>query len=261
MSDLPVSLLESDEPTAFEIFEDGGESPFVFICDHASRRIPRALGTLGLSDADLASHIAWDLGILGVAHRLAGSLRALLISQNYSRLVIDCNRPLNAPDSIVQQTAGIDVPGNQDLSLADRELRAASVFRPYHEQIQAELDRRCRTLRPTILIAMHSFTPVFMGTPRPWQIGVLYHRDPRVARPLLNLLRSDGTLVVGDNQPYAVNDASDYSIVTYGERRGIFHVEIEVRQDLILDAGSQREWAERLETLLRAACDSLWRSR
>ena len=256
-SSLNSTLLEPDEPAPFEIIPGDGTSPFVFVCDHAGRRLPRVLGDLGLSECDLASHIAWDIGIRGVVTRLAQSLAAFAIFQTYSRLVIDCNRPLDAPDSIAVQSAGVEIPFNRDLTAAAREQRIASVFRPYHEQIQLELDRRAQTGQFTIVVAMHSFTPVFRGTPRPWHAGVLYNREERLARPLLNLLRSDTSLVVGDNQPYAVSDTSDYSIVTYGERRGHPHVEIEIRQDLIADAGGQRAWADRLRSLLLKASAGL----
>ena len=171
--------------------------------------------------------------------------------------MVDCNRPLSAPDSIVQISAGIDVPGNRGLSSAERQSRVASVFQPYHDQIQAEIDRRERAGLPTILVLMHSFTPVFMSNARPWHVGVLYNRDSRIAAPLLRLLRSEASLVVGDNQPYAVNDTSDYSIVMHGERRGLPHVEIEIRQDLICDAALQGAWAERLEILLGNVVGSL----
>jgi predicted N-formylglutamate amidohydrolase len=251
------SILAPDEPPAYEIAPGDSVSPYVVICDHASRRLPRALGTLGVTEVDLASHIAWDIGILGVAGRLVQALNAFFIFQNYSRLVIDCNRPLSAPDSIAQKSAGVDVPGNRDLSSDARELRQTSVFWPYHDQIQAELDRRERALLPTILVLMHSFTPVFMGNARPWHVGVLYNRDSRIAAPLLELLRSDASLVVGDNQPYAVSDTSDYSIVVHGERRGLPHVEIEIRQDLICEAELQAAWAVRLEKLLLGAAESL----
>jgi len=191
------SLLALDEPPAYEITRGDGGSPYLVICDHASHRLPRALGNLGLCEADLATHIAWDIGILGVARCLAQSLKAFFIFQNYSRLVIDCNRPLSAPDSIAQKSAEVDIPGNQNLSSADRELRQASVFQPYHDQIQAEVDRRERAGLQTILVSMHSFTPVFMGTARPWHVGILYNREKRLALPLLQLLRSDAFLVVG----------------------------------------------------------------
>ena len=250
-------LLQPDEPAPSEIIRGDGKSPFVLISDHASRSLPRSLGNLGVSEADLVSHIAWDIGIREVAERLANSLGASLIVQNYSRLVIDCNRPLTAPDSIVTRSAGVEIPGNREILPAAREQRIKEVFRPYHAQVQAELDRRDSTKQQAVLIAMHSFTPVFMGSARPWHVGVLFNRDERLARILLTRLKRDPALVVGENQPYAVSDASDYSIVTYGERRGIPHVEIEIRQDLIAQAASQRAWAERLERLLLESLDTM----
>lgn len=250
-------LLEPDEPAPFEIIAGDGQSPFVLISDHAGRRLPRCLGNLGVSEIDLESHIAWDIGIRGVAEPLARSLGAFLAVQNYSRLVIDCNRPLNAPDSIVTRSAGVEIPGNRDLSAAAREQRVAEVFRPYHAEVQAEFDRRLAAGRQSVLIAMHSFTPVFMGSARPWHAGVLFNRDTRLARIVLDLLRRDQSLVVGENQPYAVSDASDYSIVTYGERRSIPHVEIEIRQDLIGGAAAQLAWAARLAPLLLKALNAL----
>jgi predicted N-formylglutamate amidohydrolase len=219
--------------------------------------LPRALGDLGVSEEDRASHIAWDIGIREVAASLAASLGAFLVVQNYSRLVIDCNRPLGAPDSIVTRSAGVDVPGNRGLTEAEREQRITEVFRPYHAQIQAELDRREKAHKGSILVAMHSFTPVFMGVARPWHVGILYNRDKRLAHSMLQLLRSDTTLVVGENQPYAVSDTSDYSIVTYGERRHISHVEIEIRQDLIIDVALQQNWAQRIRQLLVQAVGSI----
>jgi predicted N-formylglutamate amidohydrolase len=140
---------------------------------------------------------------------------------------------------------------------AQAELRAREIFHPYHDQIRHELDRRREMRRPSILVAVHSFTPVFLDIARPWHVGVLFNRDPRLADPLLRLLRDEGDLVVGCNQPYAVSDLSDYSIVQHGERRGIPHVELEIRQDLIADDAGQIAWADRFSRLLTAACQSL----
>jgi predicted N-formylglutamate amidohydrolase len=252
-----TQLLDPDEPPAFQFLPSEGSSPFVFIGDHAGRRLPRRLGDLGVSESDLASHIAWDIGIRGVAERLARTLGAYLAVQNYSRLSIDCNRPLDASDSIVTRSAGVDIPGNVGLSAEAREQRIAEIFRPYHAAIEAELECRARVGRSTVLVAMHSFTPVYMGRPRPWHVGVLFNRDARLARVLLERLARDPSLVVGENQPYAVSDVSDYSIVTYGERRGLPHVEIEIRQDLIADADAQRVWAERLARLLLESLERL----
>lgn len=252
-----LPLLDADEEPPFELAGRGGRSPFVVICDHAGRRLPRALGDLGLPEAALQTHIAWDIGAGGVAERLATRLDAFVIRQRYSRLVIDCNRPLDAVDSITPLSERTPIPGNQNLSADAALARAREIFHPYHDQIRGELDRRREAGRPALLVAVHSFTPVFLDVARPWQIGILYNRDARLAEPLLGLLRDEGDLVVGRNQPYAVSDLTDFSVVHHGERRGVPHVEIEIRQDLIADAAGQDAWAERLARLLPAAAQSL----
>lgn len=246
-------LLAPDEPGAYRIVEGGGTSPYFLICDHANRSIPRSLGTLGLSEADLRAHIAWDIGAAGLAVELAERLGAFLILQNYSRLVIDCNRPLDAPDSIAKKSEGIVIPGNQSVSSAEAALRAESIYHPYHGRIRSELDRRDAEGRETVIVTVHSFTPVYFGQARPWHAGVLYQRDARLAHALLELLRREPDLVIGDNEPYRVTDRSDVAVVEYGERRSKLHVEIEVRQDLIADTGGQRLWADRLARVLEAA--------
>jgi predicted N-formylglutamate amidohydrolase len=250
-------LLSPDEAPPFDLQGRDGRSPFFIVCDHASRRFPRALGTLGLSEDELGRHIAWDIGAGGVARRLGATLDACVVTQRYSRLVIDCNRPLGAVDSIATLSERTVVPGNQDVEPSAAESRAREVFHPYHEAIRGALDRRDAEGRLTVLVAMHSFTPLFLGVARPWHVGVLYNRDSRLAKRLLELLRLEGDLVVGDNEPYAVSDFSDFTIIHHGERRGIPHVELEIRQDLIGDEAGQSAWAARLARLLGAATQSL----
>jgi predicted N-formylglutamate amidohydrolase len=250
------ALLTEDEPPPLRAFGAPGISPFLLVCDHAGRRIPRALESLGLSPAALESHIAWDLGAAELTRGLATALDASCVLQTYSRLTIDCNRPLGTKDSIVRSSGDTPVPGNQRLSPAGAEARARAIFRPYHDHIRRELDWRARDRRPTCLVAVHSFTPVLLGQDRPWHAGVLY-RDDRLAGPLLRLLRQERGLIVGDNEPYAVDDATDYTIVEHGERRGIPHVELELRQDLIVDATGRNQWSERLARLLRQAFQEL----
>jgi predicted N-formylglutamate amidohydrolase len=250
-------LLSSDDEGPFDVQDRDGRSPFFIICDHAGRRLPRALGDLGLSEADLSTHIGWDIGAGSVARGLATKLDACVVWQRYSRLVIDCNRALTAPDSIATRGERTSVPGNQDVAPSAVEARAREIFHPYHDEIRRRLDERAAEGRLTILVAMHSFTPVFLEIPRPWHVGVLSNRDRRVAEPLLRALRAEGDLIVGDNEPYAVTDDSDFSINHHGERRGLPCVEIEIRQDLVADEAGQRAWAERLARLLVAAADSL----
>lgn len=252
-----ASLLAADEPPPFSIANASGASPFFLTCDHAGRRIPRSLGDLGLDESELQRHIAWDIGAAGVMSQLARSLDAFAIAQTYSRLVIDCNRPFESPTLIALRSERTDIPGNANLSAAQRQQRIDEVFAPYHARIAAELDARRAAGRPTILVTVHSFTPVYYDVARPWQVGALYHRDTRLAHALLRVIREEGAWTAGDNEPYSVSDASDYAIPVYGEQRGLPHVELEIRQDLIADAAGQAEWAERAAAwLLRASAEA-----
>jgi predicted N-formylglutamate amidohydrolase len=213
------ALLEPGEPAVFEAIEDRWNSPFLITCDHAGRRLPRSLGSLGLPESELSRHIAWDIGAASVARLLAAELGAFAILQTYSRLVIDCNRPLGAPSSIAPLSEETVIPGNRDIGPEEAERRARAIFTPYHDRIREELARRARRQQPTALVAMHSFTPIYQGVARPWHVGVLYNRDARLAHALLGLLRRDPTLEVGDNEPYAVSDTSDYGVIERGTAR------------------------------------------
>ena len=244
-----MPLLAADEPPCVIEHNMAGRGRFVLTVDHADRVIPRALGDLGLPDAERARHIGWDIGILGTSRLLAGALDAPMVGQRYSRLVVDCNRTPGVASSIPKVSERTVVPGNAALSEAEVSMRVEEVFAPYHARVAALLDGRLET----VLVAMHSFTPVYMDVPRPWHIGVLYNRDARLARPLLALLRAEGDLTVGDNEPYFVSDETDYGIPVHGERRGLPHVELEIRQDLIADEPGQRAWASRLARLLTVA--------
>jgi len=253
MSPAAEALLAPDEPAAVVDYRANGASPFLLVCDHAGRHIPRSLHNLGLAPSDLARHIAWDIGIAGVGRALADRLDACLIMQPYSRLVIDCNRPPGGATSIAPVSDGTPIAGNENLSWHDAALRLRDIFTPYHRAIADALDARAKARRQTILISLHSFTPVFAGFVRPWQAGVLYHRYGALAQALLTLLRAPGDLVAGDNEPYDVTDNTDYTIPVHGEQRGIPHVAIEIRQDLIAEDAGQRQWAERLADLLPKA--------
>jgi predicted N-formylglutamate amidohydrolase len=253
MTPAAVALLAPDEPPAVVEYRPAGASPFLLVCDHAGRRIPRRLHNLRLAESDLVRHIAWDIGIAGVGRQLAERLDACLIMQPYSRLVIDCNRPPGGATSITTLSDGTPIAGNENLSAQDAELRVREIFTPYHQTIARHLDARAKARRQTFLISLHSFTPVFAGIARPWLAGVLYHRYNALAYALRDLLRSQRDLVVGDNEPYNVTDDTDYTIPVHGEQRGLPHVAIELRQDLIGEELGQRLWAERLAELLPRA--------
>lgn len=243
------------------VLEDNaaGRSPFLLTCDHYGRAIPRVLGELGVPAGELTRHIAWDIGIAGVANTLSKHLDAHLIAQRYSRLVIDCNRPPGAASSIPRLSEATVIPGNEELARGAAEARRGAIFDPYHRRIDEVIERRLRDGVPTVLVSLHSFTPVYAGVARPWHIGTLYQRDTRLPPLLLKHLRAEPDLVVGDNEPYAVSDETDYTIPVHGEKRGLMNSGIEIRQDLIADPAGQKQWADRLarifaeiETTLRA---------
>lgn len=248
----PVSPLLLDTDEVSPVREDNAEStsPFLLTCDHYGRRIPERLGRLGLTESDLERHIAWDVGIAGVARRLAEATGAHLIAQRYSRLVIDCNRPFESPGSIPLISEATHIPGNDGLNFDEITARRREIFTPYHARIAQVLDRRAEKKHPTILISLHSFTPLYAGVARPWHVGTLYQNGNGLPPLLLKLLRAEGHFLVGDNEPYAVNDATDYTIPVHGERRGLINSGIEIRQDLIAEEAGQIEWAERLARIL-----------
>ena len=251
-------LLGNDEVPPVLEQNAQGRSPFLLTADHYGRLIPRALGDLGVPAGQLTRHIAWDIGIAGVAEALSKQLDAHLIAQRYSRLVIDCNRPGDAPSSIPVMSEATAIPGNEGLTRGAAEARRAAIFDPYHRRIPEVIDARLRRGMPTVMVALHSFTPAYAGVARPWHIGTLYHRDTRLPPLLLKLLRAETDLVVGDNEPYAVSDETDYGIPVHGEARDLMNTGIEIRQDLIADPAGQQQWADRLawifaeiETMMR----------
>jgi predicted N-formylglutamate amidohydrolase/dipeptidyl aminopeptidase/acylaminoacyl peptidase len=243
-------LLGPEDPPPFRVIEGEATSPFLFTCDHAGNLIPPSLGNLGLSESELTRHIAWDIGAAKVAERMARALGGFMIAQTYSRLVIDCNRPLDANSSIIELSEATLVPGNQNLPLVEAERRAAAIFRPYHARIERELARRQALGVPTIYVAVHSFTPRYLNVERPMQVGVLYGREARFAQLVLARLRADGRYIVGDNEPYRVSELTEYGIVQHAERRGLLCVELEIRQDLIADEPGQAAWGELLARVL-----------
>jgi predicted N-formylglutamate amidohydrolase len=246
-------LLDEGDPPPVRVLRPEGHADFLLTGDHAGRAIPRRLGTLGLPDSERTRHIAWDIGIAGVTEHLSEMLDATAVLQVYSRLVIDCNRRPDWDSSIPTVSEVTAIPGNEGLSPAEREARRREIFAPYHERLGALIEARRAAGRRVVLVAMHSFTPVFKGVARQVEIGILYNRDTRLAHIMLDLLRRKGDLAVGDNQPYAVGDLSDYTVPVHAEPRGLPHVEIEIRQDLIAEPAGQAAWAARLARLLPAA--------
>jgi predicted N-formylglutamate amidohydrolase len=246
-------LLAGDEPPPFEIVDAGGAAPLVLVCDHAGNRVPRALRRLGLAPATLRGHIAWDIGAAEVARRLSRRFDAPLALARYSRLVIDCNRALDDPSSIAAESDGIPVPGNRGLSPGERLERAETLFKPYHEAVARLIERKAAQAPSPALVSVHSFTPVFQRTRRPWHVGVLWNADGRLAAPLLAALRRGAELVVGDNEPYSAREGVGYTIREHAERAGLAHVALELRQDLIATAAGAEQWAAIVGDALEAA--------
>lgn len=242
---------------AARISNERGASPYVLVCDHASNHIPPALGTLGLAPADLERHVAWDPGALPVAEAMARSLDAALCASTMSRLVIDPNRPLDAPDLIAPLSETTVVPGNAGLDQAARAERIALAYTPYHAALDELVTRRLAEGRETRLVAIHSFTPVYRGTQRPWHVGVIHDEDERLSAPLIAALQRRAGLTVGANQPYSPADRVYFTLEKHARSRGLACVMIEVRNDEIADAAGQARWAAILAEALGEAGRSI----
>lgn len=252
-----MRLLGPDEPPAVTVTRPAATSVFVLTCDHASNRFPAALGDLGVSASERDRHIAWDIGALAVAQGLSAALDASLVASGYSRLVMDMNRPPQRADLFPVISEHTPIPGNEALDEAARTARRRELFEPYHDSIARLLDARQARGLPSVLVSIHSFTPVYAGVARPWEIALLSNRDRRLTDLLLAALRREHVLNVGDNIPYRLTDEGDYGVPVHGEQRGLPHTLIELRQDTIASASGQRQWVARLAPLLREAWQRL----
>jgi predicted N-formylglutamate amidohydrolase len=242
-------LLGANDPPAVVVENAGARTPYLLVCDHAGRTIPQSLDSLGLPSEEYERHVAWDIGAGDLSSQLGRRLGAWTIKQTYSRLVVDCNRAPDHPGLIVETADGSRVPGNLDLTPADVRARLDAIHTPYHAAIAAELDRRAAEGLPAVLVSIHSFTPVFQGFVRPWHMGVLHDGASEASRRALEALRAEPGLVVGDNEPYAM-DGIDYTIPLHAIARGLDYVELETRQDLIADAEGVRRFTDLLERAL-----------
>ncbi len=231
---------------AVDVVNKSGGSAIVIACDHASNHIPASFAALGLPPAELVRHIAWDPGALPVSQMLARDLDATLVASRYSRLIVDCNRPLDAPDLIPPVSETTPIPGNAVLSTADRDERLALAYHPFHDAIDAVIDERLAAGRPTVLVSVHSFTPVYKGLARPWHAGIIHDDDRRIADPLIAALEAEPGIVVGRNEPYSPADRVYFTLERHARSRGLPCAMIEIRNDEIADAPAQRRWADLL---------------
>jgi predicted N-formylglutamate amidohydrolase len=245
----PHAEIAPAEVEAVAIENAEGSGPFVVICDHASNFIPPEYGDLGLTSDAREAHIAWDPGALSVARGVARRLDAPLIYPTVSRLVIDCNRPTDAPDLIPETSEATAIPGNAGLPQSERARRVATFHEPYHHAIDGLIDDRLAAGKETALVAVHSFTPVFHGVARPWEIGIVFDRDRRLADPLIAHLKASG-LNVGVNEPYAPADRVYTTMSRHGEARGLAAVMIEIRNDLIVSEAAEEAWSQQLAATL-----------
>ena len=250
--ELPAAtLLGRDDPAPFVVLGEGGAAPALIVCDHASRAFPRALDRLGLDELATWQHIAWDIGAGELARGLAQALDAPAVLAGYSRLVVDCNRAPASADAIRTESDGWIIPGNRQLTAAERRARLATIFDPYHECIAAmRADFRRRATVP-LLIAVHSFSPVVGGEQRPWHAGVLWNHDESNARRLLAGLRAQPGLMVGDNEPYSGKHPGNYTVDHHANENGLPHLCIEVRQDLLGSPAGLERWVRLLARVIR----------
>lgn len=238
------------EPVA-RVENPDGASSILLICEHASNVIPARYRNLGLGQAERESHIAWDPGALGVARELSRILDAPLVHATVSRLVLDLNRDVSAPDSIPSVSERTTIPGNIDLDPAERASRAREIYAAFHDALDAFAEARRAAGRLRAVVSLHSFTPVYRDVPRPWEIGLIFDEDDRYAREVESGLKLDATLTVGMNQPYSPADRVFHTLDRHAVRRGLAPLMIEIRNDLIRAEDGQQSWAKRLGPLLR----------
>ena len=232
-NDVGVPAAASQWPAAVEVVNETGRSPIVLICEHASNYIPAEYGDLGLSAVELERHIAWDIGAANVTRALSQLLDAPAFLATYSRLLVDLNRPVHVPAAFPIRSEATDIPGNLALADAERDRRSRLIFTPFHERLSTHIDHRERTGQRSVLVAIHSFTPVYLGKARHWHAGVLFEKAAPFAHSIIRHLQSDAALNVGANVPYGVARDEDYALLVHGDDRDNLAVLIEIRNDLI----------------------------
>ncbi len=244
-----VAAIAAELTESFEVLGGSPRRGLVILCDHASNALPQGYGTLGLPPAELQRHIAWDIGAAAVTRHLSAALDAPAVMTRVSRLLIDVNRGEDDPTLIMRLSDGAIIPGNRHLDEAEREARISRWYRPYDDAIKRTVSKVATTGRPPVLFAIHSFTENWKGVPRPWHVGVLWERDRRIAMPLLDALRREGDLVVGDNEPYPGQYEGD-TLWRHATKDGLPFCSIEIRQDLIADEAGQTAWGNRIARIL-----------
>ena len=251
------TLIDPSEGPAFAVLRPGGASDVVLVCEHASKIMPKALGTLGLDGAALESHIAWDIGARQVAELLSERLDAGLVLQRFSRLAYDCNRPPESPGAYPERSEIYAVPGNAGLSAGDKARRARALYHPFHQAIDALIDARLAQGRGVVLVTIHSFTPVYFGKPRDGHLGILHDEDRRLADAMLEAAAAMKLEKVSRNYPYGPEDGVTHTLMRHGLTRQIANVMLEIRNDLISDDAGQSQWAGQIAELLAVSLERL----
>jgi len=245
-----TQLIGVDEPAPVEVLHANPAYPALLVCDHASNRIPASLDGLGILPVDLETHFAVDIGAADVVRHMSRRLGLPAVLTTYSRLVVDCNRALTDPSAFPLCLEHIMVPGNQSLNHDARKVRADALYWPYHQAVRERLIDLETVGRVPVLIAIHSFTPMFENRTRPWHLGVLWDKDPRIPVPLIDALRRIDNVIVGDNEPYSGKHPHDYTIDHHAEAEGLAHVSVEIRQDLIEKPAGVAHWGDLLAEVL-----------
>jgi predicted N-formylglutamate amidohydrolase len=238
-------------PPPVRVLNEAGTSPYVLLCEHASHFMPEACKGLGLAAEDLRRHIAWDIGAANVAEALSQHIDAPLVMAGYSRLLIDLNRPVDSPTSIPETSETTVIPGNLALEPAERARRIALYFEPFQSAVRGLLDARRAAGKPTTIVGVHSFTPVYKGVSRPWHAGILYRRSQVFGHALAEAL-GGAAAAIAENEPYQIEDDSDYTVPVHGEARGLDAVLVELRQDLVTVPDDAGAWARRLAVALQS---------
>lgn len=248
-----TGILTTAEGAAVTVENAAGKSPVLIVCEHASLRVPASLGTLGLSPEALTAHIAWDPGALAVARHLSVRLDATLVFQNFSRLVYDCNRPPESPDAMPATSEIYQIPGNGNIGPAERQARIDAIYRPWQRQLKDTISSRRAGGRETVIVTIHTFTPIYKGAPRSVEIGILHDRDARLADAMLAQNGAGSRFTLRRNEPYGPEDGVTHTLVEHGLANGLLNVMIEVRNDLVKDEASQEVVAGFLAELIGAS--------
>lgn len=251
-----TKILGPKDPKPYKLLNAGGAGGFLIIADHAGNKMPKSLGTLGLSTGDRKKHVSWDPGTAEIAALLAKKLNAPAIMSTYSRLVFDLNRGRTSPEAMRETYDGIAVPGNKKLSAAHKNARRREIFDAYHAAVEKQLMQMKKRKIAPFIIALHSFTPVMQGKKRPWQIGVLWDIDRKTAKKTIAAIKKQNPrLTVGDNKPYSLKSANvaENSLKRHAVRRHLPHVVVEFRQDLVATRRGAEKWADLFCRALLAA--------